>query len=144
MAEEDFEIDIYGDANQEQQGGDDNKHDQSYEGGDHQDGHGANDNEQYRDDQQHAEDSSHAKHDDDSSHTESATPQQSNPLKRKEGSDDRTIDPGATSAILISELQWWITDDDIRGWIREAGCEEELKDITFSEHKVNGKSKGYG
>ena len=63
-------------------------------------------------------------------------------VKRKEGSDDRPIDPGATSAILISELHWWNTDDDIRGWINQAQVEDELKDITFSEHKVNGKSKG--
>jgi len=63
-------------------------------------------------------------------------------VKRKEGSDDRPVDPGATSALLISELHWWNTDDDIRGWINQAQCEDELKDITFSEHKVNGKSKG--
>lgn len=65
-------------------------------------------------------------------------------VKRKVGSDDRPIDPGATTALLISELNWWNTDDDIRGWINQAQVEDELKDITFSEHKVNGKSKGYG
>lgn len=43
---------------------------------------------------------------------------------------------------MISELNWWTTDDDIRGWTSQADCEDELKDITFSEHKVNGKSKG--
>lgn len=63
-------------------------------------------------------------------------------VKRKEGSDERAIDPGATTAILISDLNWWNTDDDIRGWANQAHCEDELKDITFSEHKVNGKSKG--
>ncbi|KAL2831168.1 hypothetical protein BDW59DRAFT_7796 [Aspergillus cavernicola] len=62
-------------------------------------------------------------------------------MKRKE-LDDRPVDPDATPALLISELHWWTTDDDIRGWVREAGCEDELKDVTFSEHKVNGKSKG--
>ncbi|BCS22867.1 uncharacterized protein APUU_31092S [Aspergillus puulaauensis] len=67
------------------------------------------------------------------------TPQQG--VKRKEF-DDRPVDPDATPALLISELHWWTTDDDIRGWVREAGCEDELKDVTFSEHKVNGKSKG--
>jgi hypothetical protein len=64
-------------------------------------------------------------------------------VKRKEGSDDRPIDPGATTALLISELHWWNTDDDIRGWINQAQVEDELKEITFSEHKVNGKSKGF-
>jgi hypothetical protein len=63
-------------------------------------------------------------------------------VKRKEGSDDRPIDPGATTALLISDLHWWNTDDDIRGWVNQAQVEDELKDITFSEHKVNGKSKG--
>ena len=67
------------------------------------------------------------------------TPQQG--VKRKE-LDERPVDPDATPALLISELHWWTTDDDIRGWTREAGCEDELKDVTFSEHKVNGKSKG--
>lgn len=64
-------------------------------------------------------------------------------VKRKEGSDDRPIDPGATTALLISDLNWWNTDDDVRGWVNQAQVEDELKDITFSEHKVNGKSKGY-
>lgn len=63
-------------------------------------------------------------------------------IKRKEGSDDRSIDPGATTALTISELHWWNTDDDVRGWVNQAVCEDELKEITFSEHKVNGKSKG--
>ncbi|KAI9785644.1 MAG: hypothetical protein M1816_008267 [Peltula sp. TS41687] len=63
-------------------------------------------------------------------------------IKRKEGPDDRPMDHGATSAIFISDLHWWSTDDDIRGWINQTQCEDELKDITFSEHKVNGKSKG--
>ena len=43
---------------------------------------------------------------------------------------------------MISDLHWWTTEDDIRGWANEAGAEEELKELTFSEHKVNGKSKG--
>ena len=63
-------------------------------------------------------------------------------LKRKDGTDDRFVDPGATTALFISELHWWITDDDIRGWANQSQCEDELEDMTFSEHKVNGKSKG--
>lgn len=63
-------------------------------------------------------------------------------VKRKEGPDDRPTDPGATAALQIQDLHWWICEDDIRGWANQAGCEDELKDITFNEHKVNGKSKG--
>lgn len=62
-------------------------------------------------------------------------------VKRKEY-DDRSTDPDATPALLISDLFWWTTDDDIRGWVNLAECEDRLKDVTFSEHKVNGKSKG--
>ncbi|KAI9793582.1 MAG: hypothetical protein M1833_000727 [Piccolia ochrophora] len=69
-------------------------------------------------------------------------PPQKQGVKRKEGPDDRPVDNGATTAIYISDLHWWSTDDDIRGWINQSECEDELKDITFSEHKVNGKSKG--
>ena len=64
-------------------------------------------------------------------------------LKRKDGADDRPIDPGATGALFVSELNWWINDDDVRGWANQSGCEDELEEVTFSEHKVNGKSKGY-
>ncbi len=63
-------------------------------------------------------------------------------LKRKLGADDRLVDPGATAAIMITELPWWVTDDDVRGWANQSECEDELEDLTFSEHKVNGKSKG--
>jgi hypothetical protein len=63
-------------------------------------------------------------------------------LKRKDGADDRYVDPGATTALFVSELHWWVNDDDVRGWTNQAQCEDELEEITFSEHKVNGKSKG--
>ncbi|KAJ6087312.1 hypothetical protein N7467_006226 [Penicillium canescens] len=73
-----------------------------------------------------------------SQHTLPAPPQGT---KRKDY-DGRSTDPAATTALLISDMSWWTTDDDIRGWVNRAGAEQELKDVTFSEHKVNGKSKG--
>ncbi len=82
---------------------------------------------------------------DDSSHNPVHMPKQApqtQGLKRQDGSGDRYVDPGATTALFISDLHWWVTDDDIRGWANQSQCEDELEDITFSEHKVNGKSKG--
>ena len=62
--------------------------------------------------------------------------------KPKDGNDDRPVDPGATSAVVIADLHWWTTEDDIRGWSNQAGVEDELQEVSFNEHKVNGKSKG--
>jgi hypothetical protein len=67
---------------------------------------------------------------------------QSQGVKRKGSPNERPVESGATTALLISDLHWWITEDDIRGWVSRAGAEDELKEVTFSEHKVNGKSKG--
>lgn len=65
-------------------------------------------------------------------------------VKRKQGEDDdRPMDPGATAALMINDLNWWISEEDIRGWANQGGCEDELNEVTFNEHKVNGKSKGY-
>lgn len=63
--------------------------------------------------------------------------------KRKQGEDDdRAIDPGATAALMINDVNWWVSEEDIRGWANQSGCEDELNEVTFNEHKVNGKSKG--
>jgi len=69
------------------------------------------------------------------------TPAPTQGVKRKETSDERPVDHGATNALMISDLHWWITEDDIRGWANEAGAEDELREITFSELKLMAKAK---
>ncbi|KAK6383279.1 hypothetical protein LTR65_010263 [Meristemomyces frigidus] len=56
--------------------------------------------------------------------------------------DTRPIDPNAQPALKLADLHWWTTEEDVRGLCARAGAEEELHDIAFGEHKINGKSKG--
>jgi hypothetical protein len=147
MADEEFEIDVYGDSANDHGDIDQGSHDQGngdhqgYEGEEAQDGDGDHHHDDYPNGHREENmDEGGASRTQSGSPAPQQRPQQG--VKRKEGSDERPVDPGATTALLVSELNWWNTDDDIRGWVRQAGCEHELKEITFSEHKINGKSKG--
>jgi len=168
MADDEFDIDIYGDTNGEQEQDGPFKKDEEGDvkidgleasNGDAEESNGAEINGTKRDEEEEdyvdirvdQEDpklngAQQIKSTDESGQGALNIPKQApqqQGVKRKEGSDDRAIDPGATTALRISELHWWNTDDDIRGWVNQAQVEDELKEITFSEHKVNGKSKGF-
>lgn len=148
--EDNFDIDIYGDEENEGNGGDYKQEDNDFNLD------GSLEEHQENPDSVKPEDPSTAtttvngetQHHDATTATLQAAPsQQSTPapqqgVKRKGSADDRAIDPGASLAVMVSDLHWWTTEDDVRGWAHQAHCEEELKDVTFSEHKVNGKSKG--
>lgn len=135
--EDNFEIDIYGDAEEGYQ----NEEQQMEETSDH---HNQMENPSTEEpNEQHEEHQETAPGDTvESMNVEASKPAMQN-LKRKEGVDERPLDSGATAALTVSELHWWINDDDIRGWANQCQCEDELREITFSEHKVNGKSKGF-
>jgi len=47
-----------------------------------------------------------------------------------------------TNTLYVGELEWWVSDEDLKDPIMNVGIGAELKEITFYEHKVNGKSRG--
>ncbi|PNP49533.1 hypothetical protein THARTR1_09855 [Trichoderma harzianum] len=139
MGDPDFDIDFYGDADadaNDQPRQDERRH----SGGHSRDDYDYHSRDHRRDDE-HEDD---RRYDSGRSDDADEAPHHHGVKRKSEEQDhnDRPVDSGATAAVMISELNWWMTDDDIRGWLRKAGCEREIKELTFSEHKVNGKSKG--
>ena len=56
--------------------------------------------------------------------------------------DARSVDPNATPALKFADLHWWNTEEDVRAFAVKAGVEKEVRDVSFREHKINGKSGG--
>ncbi|KAI9281077.1 hypothetical protein BY458DRAFT_430117 [Sporodiniella umbellata] len=54
----------------------------------------------------------------------------------------RGISNQPTSSIYLGELHWYTTDNDVREPLKKAQLIEHLKELTFFENKMNGKSKG--
>ncbi|CAN6666010.1 hypothetical protein TRVA0_037S01200 [Trichomonascus vanleenenianus] len=53
----------------------------------------------------------------------------------------KPLDPPSRS-VIASNLEWWTTEEDVRGWAVDAGVEESVKLVLFDEQKVNGQSNG--
>lgn len=47
-----------------------------------------------------------------------------------------------TTAIVIQTLEWWVNEEDVRGYAVHVNKEKDIQFVVFDEHKVNGKSKG--
>ncbi|GAA5945066.1 hypothetical protein JCM3775_004276, partial [Rhodotorula graminis] len=46
------------------------------------------------------------------------------------------------TAVYLGDLHWWTSDADIVHLCALAGLDVPFRDVVFSQHKVNGKSKG--
>ncbi|KAI7903031.1 uncharacterized protein BX663DRAFT_58760 [Cokeromyces recurvatus] len=54
----------------------------------------------------------------------------------------RGISTKPTQSIYLGELHWYTTDKIIKEPLKKANLLEQIKEMTFFEHKNNGKSKG--
>ncbi|KAI5453219.1 hypothetical protein NCC49_006244 [Naganishia albida] len=44
--------------------------------------------------------------------------------------------------VLLDGLNWWTTDEDLVAVAAQANVPIDIRDVTFAEHKINGKSRG--
>ncbi|KAM0755782.1 hypothetical protein T439DRAFT_320493 [Meredithblackwellia eburnea MCA 4105] len=67
-----------------------------------------------------------------------------NPIRFQAGRSASQPLPGSSgcSALFLGELHWWTSDEHIHEICAAIGTPVDVKNIAFSEHKVNGKSKG--
>ncbi|KNC99466.1 uncharacterized protein SPPG_05702 [Spizellomyces punctatus DAOM BR117] len=59
-------------------------------------------------------------------------------------SQSSTNTPSGPTGIIVGDLTWWTSDEDLRSIAVDAGVGDQLvaTETTFQEHKVNGKSRG--
>ncbi|KAI9669034.1 MAG: hypothetical protein M1831_000626 [Alyxoria varia] len=137
MADDDnFDIDIYGDDGPPE-GNEEQENVSGSVGLQTQDGTQAGDEMMAHDEGQHT-----VNHTSIESQETSQGPQNPSGPTSANANAQAPLDSDATSALVISEMQWWTNDDDIRGWANKCSHEHDLKDITFAEYKINGKSRG--
>ncbi|KAG2172903.1 hypothetical protein INT43_000253 [Umbelopsis isabellina] len=78
--------------------------------------------------------------------TQKDTSENTAPASKREQSTSmsqlRGRESNPTNALYVGELDWWVTDEDLKEPIMNVGIGAELREITFYEHKVNGKSRG--
>lgn len=154
-----FDIDIYGDEGKDNQQGQQNDDEDNLVFDDDEqygyDGQQDGSHEQNGAHQEQSESSHQAQNGSDST----ATQQQGTKRKAEDdgyegdsyhGNQDTSsnsnfnfqTDPRATPALKMTELHWWTTEEDLRAFCSAANAESHLRDLSFGEHKINGKSRG--
>lgn len=48
----------------------------------------------------------------------------------------------SSSALLIKNMDWWVNEEEVRGWAVDANVEKHIKTVLFDDYKQNARSKG--